>query len=57
MFIQHSFFYFKKKKKKKKKKNSETASELFKMIQLIFENWQRFYSQIHAKWQAKQIKC
>ena len=32
--IYTAFFYFKK---------SETASELFKMIQLIFENWQRFY--------------
>ena len=33
MFIQHFFIL----------KSFETASELFKMIQLIFENWQRFY--------------
>jgi len=29
-----AFFYFKK---------SDTATELFKMIQIIFENWERFY--------------
>jgi hypothetical protein len=32
--IYTAFFYFKK---------SDTATELFKMIQIIFENWQRFY--------------
>ena len=32
--IYTAFFYFKK---------SDTATELFKMIQIIFENWERFY--------------